>query len=402
MRYGLKKSNKISAIIAGCLLISLNIQAQDSIPSGFSKMPEWRIGAEIHGGWVPGTTGYLKGDNPEHKRISSKLGGDIRAGFSFAPSTPEWVLYPGLYQGIGVGMRSFLCNDMLGTPISVYAYQGAPIVHINRHLWLGYEWQFGVACGWKHFDENDYYYNLAIGTPVTAYLGLGIKLHYQLSERWQISAGVEADHYSNGNTAWPNAGINSIGANVGITYIINPLNENHVEDSDIISEADRRKWFYDIMAYGAWRKRTVFVGELKEPELCPGKFGVLGLQFAPAYSLNRWVSIGPALDMQWDESAGLSPYWVDGSWEENIKFQRPPFGKQLSVGLSAHAELTMPIFSVNAGLGVNILNPYGDKRFYQSLTLKTFVTKNIYINVGYRLGRFKDPQNLMLGIGVRL
>lgn len=81
---------------------------------------------------------------------------------------------------------------------------------------------------------------------------------------------------------------------------------------------------------------------------------------------------------------------------------RPGFGKQLSVGVSAHAELTMPIFSVNVGLGVNILNPEGDRRFYQMLNLKTFVTRRLFLNVGYRLGKFKDPQNLTLGVGVRL
>jgi hypothetical protein len=46
--------------------------------------------------------------------------------------------------------------------------------------------------------------------------------------------------------------------------------------------------------------------------------------------------------------------------------------------------------------------PYGDKRFYQSLTLKTFITRQLYLNTGYRLGNFKNPQNLMLGIGIRL
>lgn len=85
-----------------------------------------------------------------------------------------------------------------------------------------------------------------------------------------------------------------------------------------------------------------------------------------------------------------------------IRFRRPPFGKQISIGLSAHAELTMPVFSVNAGMGYDIINPKGNKAFYQSLAVKTFVSRNIYLNVGYRLGSFKDPQNLMLGIGVRL
>lgn len=119
-------------------------------------------------------------------------------------------------------------------------------------------------------------------------------------------------------------------------------------------------------------------------------------------TLNRFVAVGAALDMQWDEGAGLAPYWVEGSTGDNIHFYRPPFGRQLNVGLSAHAELTMPIFAVNVGLGYDFVSPYDEKRFYQSLTLKTFVTDKLFLNVGYRLGSFKTPQNLMLGIGIRL
>ncbi len=118
--------------------------------------------------------------------------------------------------------------------------------------------------------------------------------------------------------------------------------------------------------------------------------------------LNRWVAVGPSLDIQFDESAGLEPYWVQWTTGDDIKFHRPPFGKQLSAGLSAHAELTMPIFSVNAGIGYDFVNPAGNQRFYQSLALKAFVTRHIYVNVGYRLGDFKRPQNLMLGAGVRI
>ena len=40
-----------------------------------------------------------------------------------------------------------------------------------------------------------------------------------------------------------------------------------------------------------------------------------------------------------------------------------------------------------------------DEYYEQS---QTFLTKYLYINVGYRLGEFRDPQNLMLGLGVRL
>ena len=381
------------------------VKADDTIPSAFSRPVEWRIGAEVMPGGVLGTNSFIRGENREDKRIGTYLSGDIRADFSFNPATREGMLYRGLYQGVGLGVNSFSAPSLLGTPVSIYVYQGAPIVHFTDRLWLGYEWQFGAASGWKHYDELTAKDNEAVSTSVTAHMGLGFRVHYSLSDRWQVSLGVAARHFSNGNTSWPNRGVNSLGASIGIAYVINPQEDNsRSADSALAHEADRHGWLYDITAYGAWRKHIVNVGysDEPEPELCPGRFGIVGLQFSPLYRLNRYVAVGPGLDMQWDEGAGLDSYWVEGSYGEDIMFERPPFGKQLSIGLSAHAELTMPIFSVNAGLGYDFINPKGEKRFYQSLTLKTFVTDRLFLNVGYRLGSFKDPQNLMLGAGVRL
>lgn len=388
----------LSVVAAFCGCHSL--LAEDSIPSGFRMKPVWRFGAEVSPAFVPGTNAFLKGDNFWEKKINSTLSAALRADFSFHPASREGMLYPGLYQGIGIGGNTFFANDLLGTPVSVYVYQGAPIAHLNHRLWLGYEWKFGAAFGWKHYDKWIAADNVVIGTPVTAHMELAFKFHYRLSDRWQASAGVALQHFSNGNTAYPNAGVNSVGASVGIAYLLGQQAEASVPSKALEREADRGGWFYDIMAFGAWRKRVVTINE--SPELCPGHFGVLGLQFAPMRKLNRWVAVGPALDVQWDESGGLAPYWVESTYDEDIKFVRPPFGKQLSMGLSAHAELTMPIFAVNAGLGYDLLNPGGNKRFYQSLTLKAFVTRHVYLNVGYRLGNFKDPENLMLGVGVRL
>ncbi len=373
----------------------------DSMPGAFSGRLQWRAGVEVSGGFVPRTNRFLKGDNLTGQHVGGTLAGALRADFSFNPDSRIGRLYCGVYQGVGVDVRSFLAGDLLGTPASVYVYQGAPFMWFGDRLSLGYEWKFGAAMGWRHYDEEHFTENTAVSTSVTAHMGLGLKLQYRLAPEWLMSLGVEATHFSNGNTSWPNGGVNAVGASLGIAYVINGDRDfKRSIDPSIKDEADRGGWFYDIVAYGAWRKRCV---ELRgEPELCPGRFGVIGLQFAPMRRINRWFAAGVALGAQWDESAGLAPYWVEDTHDEWLRFYRPPFGKQLSVGLSAHAELTMPIFSVNAGLGYDVVNPRGDKAFFQSLTLKTFVTRHIFINTGYRLGRFQDPQNLMLGVGIRL
>lgn len=390
------------SLIVGMSLVSSDVFAEDSLPSWFSRRPEWQIGAEASPAFVPGTNGFLRGENYSEKRIGGNMSGSVRAGFRFASDTAEGMLYNDVYQGVGLGVESFFANELLGTPVTAYVFQGAPITRLSKRAWLGYEWKFGAAFGWKHYDEQTADNNAAVSTPVTAMMDLGLKFHYSLAERWDLTFGIEGQHFSNGNTSWPNAGVNSIGASIGVSYILNPDSNSEITPSGLAQEADRGRWLYDIIAYGSWRKRVVSIGDPAMPQLCPGKFGVVGLQFSPMRSLDRYVAVGPALDLQWDESAGLEPYWVSGSYDGNIKFYRPPFGKQISLGLSAHAELTMPIFSVNAGLGYDIINPKGDKRFYQSLTLKTFLTKNVFLNVGYRLGNFKHPQNLMLGVGVRI
>lgn len=393
--------NKIHSLVIILMAISLPAKP-DTIPTGFSRPAEWRISTEISPAWVPGTNSCLRGENLAGKVIDSNLTGTLRMDFSFNPETREGLLYKEVYQGVGIDINTFHADNVLGTPVSLYIYQGAPIAHLSKRLWLGYEWQFGAAFGWKHSNRENAEQNTAVSTSVTAHMGIGLKLHYDIDGRWRMMLGVNAKHYSNGNTSYSNAGVNTIGATVGLAYTINPQKEHHKPAPDIEQEADRRHWFYDIMAYVALRKRIVYIGEYSEPQLCNSVFGIAGLQFAPMYRLNRWVAVGPAANLQWDESAGLAPYMVTGNHDEGMKFMRPPFHKQIKAGLSAHAELTMPVFSLNAGIGYDIINPQGDKRFYQSLALKTFITRRFFLNVGYRLGNFNEPQNLMIGAGIRL
>ena len=382
------------------LLLAIFTAKPGTIPDAFSGRLQWRARVSMSPAYVPGTNTFLKGENPNRKAIHGNLSANMSCDFSFNPESREGMLYPGLYQGLGIGVNSFFAEKLLGTPVSLFLYQGAPIIHFTRNFWLGYEWEFGAAMGWKHENEVIPIYNFAVSTSVTAHIRAAFKLHYRLSDRLTMSAGIAATHFSNGNTSWPNKGVNTIGATLSLAYMFNPYDDYSKPSEELTEEADRGKWFYDITAYGAWRKRAVNITD--ERQMCPGRFGVAGLQFAPMRKLNRWVAVGPSLDLQFDESAGLEPYWVQWTTGEDIKFYRPPFRKQISMGISAHAELTMPIFAVNAGLGYEFISPVGNQRFYQSLTLKTFIMRNLYLNVGYRLGDFKRPQNLMLGLGIRL
>lgn len=379
------KSVLSKILIIGALLCAFSAKA-DSICA-----PAWRIGLELQPASVPGTNGYLTRNN-----VNTTLAADIRADFTLNPSTFAGRCYRGLYQGVGLGMTGFFTPGYLGNPGSAYVYQGAPIVHFGKAWSLEYEWQFGTAFGWKHYSADENHENVAVSTPATALMGLGFKFVWRPAARWQLSAGIAGRHFSNGNTSWPNRGVNALGASLGVAYVIDT---HHEEEKPDIELPKFRPWFFDIIAYGAWRKRAITIGDTGQ--MIPGRFGILGLQGAAMRRLDPWVAVGVAVDTQWDESADIANYWVEGTMGEEVKFYRPPIGRQISLGLSAHAELTTPIFSVNTGLGYDFLNPQGDKRFFQSLAVKAFVLPNLFVNVGYRIGGFRVPQNLMLGVGYR-
>lgn len=357
------------------------------------------IGLDVRPGYVVPTNSFLEGDNMQQKTIEQSLSLHLKYAFQFGKDSRLGRMYPHAYQGIGVSYNTFYCPAELGNPVTVYAFQGAPIVRLSSRLSFDYEWNFGASFGWKKYDEQYNPQNEVIGSKINAYINLGLLLNWQFHPQWKLAAGVDLTHFSNGNTHYPNGGLNIIGGRVGIVRTFG--------DTDDASGAiaPERLFIkphvsYDLVIYGATRKR----GFVKDnvPSLVPGSFGIVGLNFAPMYNFNNYFRAGLSVDAQYDESANIKDYKLEGSYMNDIKFHRPPFREQFAVGLSLRAELVMPIFSINAGIGRNLICRGDDTNgFYQILALKTYITRHLFLHVGYQLSKFKDPNNLMLGIGYR-
>lgn len=98
--------NRISCFVSA-MAFCLSITASDFVPSGFSRPLHWNVGAELTPAWVPGSNGFLKGNNNAGKHINAAFSGSVRADFNFDQSTREGMLYKGLYQGIGLGATTF-------------------------------------------------------------------------------------------------------------------------------------------------------------------------------------------------------------------------------------------------------------------------------------------------------
>lgn len=367
---------------------------------------------DLRPAYLAPTSSFFAGNNQEGKVLDKAFSAHLKYGFRFAPSTRLGQLYPHTTQGIGIAYNTFFHHRMLGSPVSLYVFQTSRIARLSPALSLDYEWNFGASFGWKKFTDNwEMATNTVTGSRINAYLNLGVFLNWQIAAQWNFTAGVEGTHFSNGNTHYPNAGINTLGVRVGVvrTFGNEPddggtRRKGYENGGDALpappADPFRPHFSYDLILYGA--TKTKIDAELNGGYIFPGSFGVLGMNFNPMYNFHRRFRAGLSLDAQWDESANVQHHLAGNDSSGELKFYRPPFREQFSVGVSARAEFAMPIFSINVGIGYNVLQQGSDTRgLYQVLVLKTALPRPFFLHVGYRLSRFSDPDNLMLGIGYR-
>lgn len=56
------------------------------------------------------------------------------------------------------------------------------------------------------------------GSNANAYINLDLLLKYRLSSRVTLTGGIGLSHFSNGNTDYPNPGVNTVWARLGVAY----------------------------------------------------------------------------------------------------------------------------------------------------------------------------------------
>lgn len=356
------------------------------------KFIDHSISAYFRPQWVIPTNNFVKNAD-----INSAFGADIKYSFRFSPESFYGRNYPATRQGIGIGYTNILNGKNLGAPVNMYLFQNIPVAKLSSRLSLICEWNFGLSFNWNPYNAETNSENGAIGSKTNAYINLGLLFRYKIGRKVELTAGIDGTHYSNGNTTITNAGINTVGARIGILYTFGSDDAN----VPIIQKDDFERGFgYDVMVYGATRRRAFTKTGSNEYLYARGQFGVLGMNFAPMYGFNRYFRAGVSLDGQYDESANILNHRVEGTPDDDMKFYRPPFKEQMAIGISVRAELVMPVFSINIGIGRNIVCKGRDTDiFYQMLTLKTYIWRNAFLNIGYQLNAFHEPNNLMLGFG---
>lgn len=358
------------------------------------------LGAEFRPEYIFPTNPFLKGANAAARPINRSLSGHLRYSFRYRPGSSADRIYGGAYQGVGIAWYDFGNTRELGSPVAVYLFQGARIARLAPRLSLDYEWNLGLSFGWKPYDELHNPENVMTGSRLNALVNIDLLLNWQLHRSVHLTAGIALTHFSNGNTKFPNAGLNSLGLRAGVTYDFNSRVKKELREE--ICPAFPRHVSYDLTLFGSWRRRGIEIdgGQYAVADAFP----VVGISFAPMYNFGYKFRAGVSLDGVYDGSTNvvLADQIVGVGDSPEIIVEKPGFDRQIALGLSARAEFVMPHFSVGIGLGGNVLHKGGElKAFYQMLTLKLAMTHSSYLHIGYSLRDFHLPNFLMLGVGYR-
>lgn len=393
----------ISTLLFLCLTFTgIYADEQDSVPRKIIHV----IGLDFKPAYTFPTKGFFKGENMAKSPIRTNLSGYIKYGFKFAPNSYMGKMYPNTIQGIGIGYNTFYNTKEVGNPLAVYVFQTSQIASITPNLSFDYEWNFGASFGWKKYDAEKNPYNTIVGSKANAYINLGFLLNWQITKEVAFRAGIGLSHYSNGNTSYPNFGVNTLDGRIGLMWCPQNNPDSRYQRNNRLAVTPKYGFKpyinYDVIIYGATKKKGI-MWEEGSGTVIPGVFAVAGLNFSPMYNFNKYFRAGLSLDAQYDESANITDHLANTDTPtDDLKFFRPPFIEQFSMGLSVRAEVVMPIFSINLGIGKNFICRGKDiNSFYQNFVLKTDITRNVFLHVGYQLYKFKNPNNLMLGIGYR-
>lgn len=394
---------KMWKILMAAMALCLAVAARAEDSTAVSRQKVHRLEVEAVPGLILHTNDFLRGNNSEVRTMNHAF--TVKVKYAFAPpsGSMEAAHYKGVYQGVGLAWHDL--NPQLGHPLSLFLFQGATIKTLAPRLSLDYEWNLGLAYGWKKYDAVSNPDNRVIGSRMTAHISVDFYLRYRLSKQWDLNLGASVTHYSNGNTSIPNAGLNIAGLKVGAAYYFRERGRVGAPPSSRPSPHSSKRWTWDLTLYGAWKRKGL---ETEAGSYAiPGKYGVVGVNVNPLYRINRWLNVGPSLDASYDASANLEFDTPTGD-----KFQQPteadvrmaPWYRRMALGLSGRVEFTMPYFTINFGIGHNIVNAQTDdlEGFYEILALKVHILRKTYVHIGYSLYDFYYPNNLMLGLGVHL
>jgi hypothetical protein len=314
-------------------------------------------------------------------------------------STWKDIAYNMPFFGVGFYMPFFADNPGLGNPFSIYVFRGNTLAQFTDHLGLILELNLGLSMNWNPHDIFDNPNNEAIGSSSNAHVGLRLLLDYNFAKHFDLKFGIDLNHFSNGNIRMPNKGVNIGALSLSLAYNFNPANKGFVLRNSDLRPPEIPFHINHEMQFIFSNRQTMFdrEGTNLTSAYVDRNFTVLGLAYSPTFAKGYKYRWGPSIQFIYDESSNVKGHLND---DGHVVVQIADFSDRLSLGLGLRGEISMPVVSIFATLGYNVLhNHHFDNPFYQTIGVKAYLKDNLFASFGINAMQFTVAKFLSWGLG---
>ena len=279
-------------------------------------------------------------------------------------------------------------NEYLGENYSLYGHFNFYFLKRNVMFRAGQ----GVTYATNPYDRYSNNRNVAFGSRLlsSTYLMLNYKKERLFKSRFGIQTGVTLTHYSNANIKAPNTSINTISANIGVTYSLG----NEIKKEYIKRDKDSLRVREPI------RYNIVFRGGINQGD-------VIGTKQYPFYIASFYADkrVGNVSAIQVGADAFFSNFL-----NEEIKFNSIAYPEKevdpdtdyKRIGVFIGHELFINKMSLITQFGYYVYYPYPfETRIYERIGVKRYFGDKIFASVTLK-AHAAAAEALEFGIGIRL
>ncbi len=255
-------------------------------------------------------------------------------------------------------------KTVLGQELALYPYF---INHIVRREKFQLTSLIGVGVGYttKKFDLVSNPQNVAVGSHFNIHFNYKIGSSFRIVNRLWLNTGFSFSHFSNGNTAEPNLGVNYLTAFVGLQYDFAdyiPLKVN-----TILPYEKQHEWAF-VYAFGGKHTRA-----LQSKYYFTSSFSA-----EYKYQLKRKLHLGAGLDLFYDSSTKIE---LSIPGKEKYK---PQFAYRTGFHIAEEFVYDRFSFILQQGVYLGLTDRVNQYRIYNRAILRWKFNQNILANISFK------------------
>lgn len=311
------------------------------------------------------------------------------------------------YYGGGIIAFDFLKNRDMGNPFAIYGTFGGAIKETKTHSW-NYETSGGFAFNWNPYDLEKGYLNPTLGSSVSIYINFGANYKRYLGKHFDLSLGLNFNHFSNGALRLPNKGMNMFSPKMSLTY---HFDERQFHPKDSLSPFDKYSTL-DVNVLGGVR-HSIFLGkdegfDYEDVDLAQkykGKYSQnWGIETVYHRQITYKSSVGLGIGLLYDEDYNTR-FFQDANGDIQIakRFKKD----NLLLNIFPSYRLSISKFAIHIQPGFYIFKKSVDRRydktfFYQRVGFQYTIGKKFLIGIGLRSYYFHKADCIEWRLGYRI